>query len=46
MVKRKEDSLKEFLGASDEDTRERCLDIYREEMRKTKSCAYQSTNEV
>ena len=40
MVKRKE-----VLGARDEDARERCLEVYKEEKRKVKMFIYQSKNE-
>ena len=41
-VKKKEDAWKEVLGARDEDTRERCLEVYKEEKRKVNRCIYQS----
>ena len=37
---------KEVLGARDEDARERCLEVYKEEKRKVKRCIYQSKEEV
>ena len=36
----------ELLGASDEDARERSLEIYKEEKRKVKSCIYESKEVV
>ena len=33
---------KEVLEARDEDARERCLEVYKEEKRKIKRCIYQS----
>ena len=42
VVKRKEDAWKEVLGDTDEDARERCLEVYKEEKRKVKGCIYQS----
>ena len=41
-VKRKEDAWKDVLGARDEDARERCLEVYKEEKKKVRSCIYQS----
>ena len=35
-----------MLGARDEDARDRCLEIYKEEKRKVKRCLYQSKKEV
>ena len=35
-VKRKEDTWKEVLGVRDEDAREMCLEVYKEEKRKVK----------
>ena len=40
-VKRNKDVWKEVLGARDEDARERCLEVYKEEKRKVKRCIYQ-----
>ena len=37
---------KELLGARDEDARERCLEVYKEEKRKVKKFIYQSKEEV
>ena len=37
VVKRKEDAWKGLLGAREEDGRERCLEVYKEEKRKVKS---------
>ena len=34
------------MGARDEDARERCLEVYKEEKRKVKRCIYQSKKEV
>ena len=45
-VKRKEDAWKEVLEARDEDARERCLEVYKEEKRKVKRCIYHSKEEV
>ena len=33
---------KEVLGARDEDARERCLQVYKEEKRGVKRCIYQN----
>ena len=35
---------KEVLAASDEEAKERCMEMYREEKRKVKRCIYQSKN--
>ena len=35
-----------MLGARDEDARERCLEVYKEEKGKVKRCIYHSKNEV
>ena len=45
-VRRKEDTWKEELTASDEKARGRCMEVYREEKRKLKRCIYQSKMEV
>ena len=37
---------KKALGARNEDARERCSDVYKEENRKVKRCIYQSKKEV
>ena len=37
---------KEMLGARNEDAKERCLEVYKEEKRKVKKCIYQSKEEV
>ena len=37
---------KEVLRARDEDARERCLEVYKEENRKVKRCIYESKEEV
>ena len=37
---------KELLGARDEDARERCLEIYKEEKNEINRCIYQSKEEV
>ena len=34
------------MGARDEETKERCMEVYREEKRKVKSCIYQSKKKV
>ena len=44
MVKRKEAAWKEMLR--DEDAKERCLEVYKEEKRKVIRCIYQSMKEV
>ena len=44
-VKRKEDTRK-VLGGRDEDTRESCLEVYKEKKRKVKGCIYQSKKEL
>ena len=41
-VRRKEAAWKLVLGASDEETKERCTEAYREEKRKVKRCIIQS----
>ena len=45
-VKRKEAAWKGELAASDEETKERCMEAYREEKRKVKRCIYQSKKKV
>ena len=45
-AKRKEAVGKEVSGARDEDSRERCLKVYKEENIKFKRCIYQSKKEV
>ena len=45
-VKRKEDAWKEVLGTGDEDAKERCSEVYKEEKRKVKRYIYQSEKEV
>ena len=45
-VKRKEDAWKEVLGATGEDARERCLEVYKKEKRKVKRFIYQSKKEA
>ena len=45
-IKRKEAAWKEMLGARDEDAKERCLDVYKEEKIKVKKSIYQSKKEV
>ena len=42
MIKRREAAWKEVLGARDEDARERCLEVYKEEKRKVKMCVCQN----
>ena len=42
LVRRKEVAWKEVLGARNEDAKERCMEAYKEEKRKIKSCIYQS----
>ena len=37
---------KEVLGAGDEDAKERCMEVYKEEKRKVKMCIYQNKKEV
>ena len=37
-VRRKETAWKKVLAASDEETKERCMEAYREEMRMLKRC--------
>ena len=44
-VKKKEDAWK-VLGGRDENARERCLEIQKEEKRKIKTCIYLSKKEV
>ena len=44
-VRRKEAAWKKVLGARDEDAKERCLEIYKEEKRKVKKCICQSKKE-
>ena len=45
-VKRKDAAWNAALGARDEEVKERCLEVHKEENRKVKSCIYQSKNEV
>ena len=45
-IKRKEGASKEVLGARNEDAKESCLKVYKEEKRKVKRCIYQSKKEV
>ena len=35
-----------MLVASDEEAKERCIEVYKEEKRKVKRCIYQSKKEV
>ena len=46
VVRRKEAVWKEFLIASDEETKERHMEAYREEKRKVKRCMYQNKKKV
>ena len=46
VVKRKDADWEELLGARDEHTKERCMEAYKEEVRKVKSCIYRSKGEV
>ena len=41
-VREKEAAWKEMLAASDEETKERCMEAYGKEKRKVKRCNYQS----
>ena len=34
------------MGARDEDAKDRCIEVYKEETRKVKSCIYHSIKEV
>ena len=45
-VRRKEAAWKGVLAASNEETKERCMEAYREEKKKVKRCIIQSTNKV
>ena len=45
-IKRKEDAWKVVLGARDEDVRENCLEVYKEEKRKVRRCIYRSKKEI
>ena len=45
-VRRKEAAWKEVLAASNEETRERCIEAYREEKRKVERCIIQSKKKV
>ena len=45
-VERKEAAWREVLGASDDVAKDRCMEVYKEEKRKVKSCIYQSEKEV
>ena len=45
-VRRKEASWKGVLAACDEETKERCMEAYREEKRKVKRCIIQSKKKV
>ena len=40
------DRRKEVLGAKDEDAKELCREVYKEEKRKVKGCIYQSKKKV
>ena len=42
----KKAAWKEVLAASDEQAKERCMEAYREEKRKIKSCIYQNKKKV
>ena len=44
-VKRKKAAWK-VLGARDEDSRERCWELYKEENRKVRRCIYQSKKDI
>ena len=46
VVKRKETAWKEVLEARDEEAKERCLKVDKEEKKKLKKCIYQSKEEV
>ena len=46
MIKRREAAWKEVLEARDKDTKERCMEAYREENRKVKCYVYESKMEV
>ena len=43
--RRKEAAWKGLLSASDEETKERCMEVYREDKRKFKRCIIQSKKE-
>ena len=45
-VKRKEAGWKRLLAASNEETKGRCMEAYREEKRKVKRCIIQSKKKV
>ena len=45
-VRRKEAAWKEVLAASNEEAKERCMEVYKEEKRKDKRCIYQSKKKV
>ena len=45
-LREREAACKEMLGARDEDAKGRCLEDYKEEKRKVKSCIYQSKKKV
>ena len=45
-MRKKEDAWKEVLAASDEEAKERFMEVYREEERKGKRCIYQSKKKV
>ena len=43
---KKEVAWKKVLAASDEYTKERCMEVYRKEKRKVKRCMYQRKKKV
>ena len=43
---KKEAAWKEVLGDRDEDSKEICLEVYKEENRNVKGCMYQNKKEV
>ena len=45
-ARRKEAAWKGVLVPSDEETKERCMEVYREEKRKVKRCIFQSKKKV
>ena len=45
-VRRMETAWKDVLSASDEETKERCMETYRKEKRKVKRCIIQSKKKV
>ena len=45
-VRRREAAWKEVFSANDEEAKERCMEVYRQEERKIKRCIHQSKKKV